>query len=124
MVQRVLLATSQAAIDPAGRLRAGPRKSGGFARDRRPRPRGATRLHRRLRRQPADNSPRSPSERRGADGTFLGLINSRARGGERNVRRHQHGARAVSSSVARALLAAVAGIGALTVVAAVATGEA
>jgi hypothetical protein len=40
------------------------------------------------------------------------------------VRRHQHGARAVSSSVARALLAAAAGIGALTVVAAVATVEA
>jgi hypothetical protein len=40
------------------------------------------------------------------------------------VRRHQHGARAVSSSLARAALAAAAGIGSLTGVVAVAPGEA
>ena len=88
---------------------------------------GATRLHQGLRRQSADNSPSGPSEQTGPDGTFQKLIHSRARGGERNVRRHQYGPRAASKARARAVLAVVAAFGssvAVVTVAPVAAGAA
>ena len=76
-----------------------------------PEHRGATWLHHGVRRQSADNSPSGPSEQTDPDGTFLRLIHSRARGGERNVRRHQHGPRVASKALARAAVAVAAALG-------------